>query len=64
MVGAEDVVQDVGVLDAVLEGLGDQEIVNAPTYVPFAGVHSVGPPGVLGFAGVKRAPGVREAGAQ
>ena len=64
MVGAEDVVEDVGGLDAAAEGFGDQEVVDAPAYVPLAGVHSVGPPGVLGFAGMLGAPGVYEAGAQ
>ena len=61
MVGAEDVVEDVGALDFVPEVFGDQEVVDAPAYVPFAGVHTVGPPGVFGYAGVEGAPGVYEA---
>ena len=61
VVGAEDVVEDVGALDFVPEVFGDQEVVDAPAYVPFAGVHTVGPPGIFGFAGVEGAPGVYEA---
>ena len=56
VVGAVDVVEDVGGGDTGAEVFGNQEVVYAPAYVPLAGVHAVGPPGVLGLARVQRAP--------
>ncbi len=41
VVGAENVIKDVGGYDMILEVVGDEEIVDAPADVPFAGAHAV-----------------------
>ena len=41
VVGAENVIKDVGGYDMVLEVVGDEEVVDAPADVPFAGAHAV-----------------------
>ena len=41
VVGAENVVKDVGGYDMILEVVGDEEVVDAPADVPFAGAHAV-----------------------
>ena len=53
VVGAENVVADLGVYDAVAQHLAHQEIVDAPASVVLAGVETVAPPAVgTGFVGM------------
>lgn len=47
VVGAEDLGVDLGGCDLVLEGVGDEEIVQPPSDVLLAGVEAVRPPGIF-----------------
>ena len=62
MVGAEEGFVDFGGLEIFFEGLTDEEVVDAPADVVFAGVAPVAPPGVTLFFGMQEAEGVEEAG--
>ena len=44
VVGTEDFGVDFGGGDPILEGIGDEEVVQTPTDVLLAGVEAVGPP--------------------
>ena len=63
MVGAHDVAEDVGRLEAGQEAFGDEEVVDAPAYVLLAGAEAVAPPCVGAFnVAVDVAEGVGKAG--
>lgn len=62
MVGAEEVVMDVGGFKMVKEAGRDEEVVDTPADVAFAGFRPMRPPGVALEGGVEIAEGVDEAG--
>ena len=56
VVGAEDFGVDFGGGDFVLEGVGDEEVVETPSDVLLAGVEAVGPPGIFHLVRVLEPP--------
>ena len=56
VVGAEDFGMDFGGGDPVLEGVGDEEVVEAPSDILLAGVEAVGPPGIFHLVRVLEPP--------
>lgn len=61
MVGASNLVVDVGRLEVGAEGGADEEVVDAPTDVIFAGASPMAPPGVALFVGMEDTEGVDKA---
>lgn len=58
MVGAKNLVMNVGGFEVGAEARTDEKVIDAPTNVVFAGARPVAPPGIALFVGVERAEGV------
>ena len=61
MIAAHNIGVNHSFFDSILQAVGDEKIVNAPTNIAIAGLHHVGPPGIGVFARwIKVAEGICE----
>ena len=62
MVAARDLAPDVGAFDLVLQPVGDDKIVDAPSGVVLPGIEAIAPPGVCaGLIRIEIPEGIRKA---
>ena len=64
MVAAEDVAVDLGVVEALTQTVGDDEVVDAPAHVLLTGLETVRPPRILHLLRVLVTEAVRKAAGQ